>query len=106
MKVTDVLPGMIEAFNPAQAKGVNATIQLNTSGEGGGTHIIKIANGQAAWEEGTAADPNVTISVSAKNWLDIVTDKLDATQAFMTGKLKISGDMGLMMRFQKMFNAR
>ncbi len=103
MKVSEVLQGMIEAFNPGQAKGVNASIQLNTSGEGGGTHIIKVANGKATWEEGTAPDPTVTISVSARDWLDIVTGKLDATKAFMTGKLKISGDMNLMMRFQKMF---
>jgi putative sterol carrier protein len=103
MTVSEVLQGMIESFNPGQAKGVNATIQLNTSGEGGGAHTIKIAGGKAVWEEGTATDPTVTISVSARDWLDIVTGKLDATKAFMTGKLKIDGDMNLMMKFQRMF---
>jgi putative sterol carrier protein len=103
MKVSEVLQGMIEAFNPGQAKGVNATVQLNTLGEGGGAHIISIANGKATWQEGTAPDPTVTITVSAQDWLDIVTGKLDATKAFMTGRLKISGDMNLMMRFQRMF---
>jgi putative sterol carrier protein len=29
---------------------------------------------------------------------------MDPTRAFMAGKLRISGDLGLMMRFQTMFN--
>ena len=103
MTVPEALQGMIEHFNPAQAKGVNAVIQLNTTGLGGGAHTINVANGKAALSEGTAPDPTVTITVAAKDWLDIVTGHLDATKAFMTGKLKVSGDMMLMMKFQRMF---
>jgi len=35
--------------------------------------------------------------------VDIIAGRLDPTKAFMSGKLRIAGDLGLMMRFQRMF---
>ena len=43
-----------------------------------------------------AAD--VTLSASADTFQDILAGNLDATSAFMTGRLKLDGDMGLAMR--------
>jgi len=103
MTVHEALQGMMADFNPAMAKGVNAVIQLNASGDGGGNYQMKIEDGKAALAEGVAPSPSVTINVAAQDWLDISSGKLDPTKAFMTGKLKISGDLGLMMRFQRMF---
>ena len=84
-------------------EGVNALIQLNASGEGGGNYNMRIANGALNMQEGVAESPSVTINVAAKDWVDIINGKLDPTKAFMTGKLSIAGDLGLMMRFQRMF---
>ena len=95
--VLDTLQGMVSTFNPDTAKGVNAVVQVNASGEGGGNYSMHIANG--TMDE----SPNVTINVAAKDWVDIIKGQLDPTKAFMTGKLKITGDLGLMMRFQRMF---
>lgn len=103
MTLNDALQGMIRHFNPEAARGVNAVIQMNISGEDGGTHHIKIANGQAELIDGPASDPTITLSVSAQDWLDITSGKLDGVKAFMTGKLKVQGDMGLMMKFQQLF---
>jgi putative sterol carrier protein len=101
--VSQALDAMMTAFNPDAAKGVNAVIQFNTTGEGGGDYFLNIANGKADYKAGVVDDANVTINVAAQDWLDIIKGELDPTKAFMTGKLKISGDLGLMMRFQKMF---
>ncbi len=103
MTVQETLQGMVADFNPDTAKGVNALIQLNASGEGGGNYNMRIANGALNMQEGVAESPSVTINVAAKDWVDIINGKLDPTKAFMTGKLSIAGDLGLMMRFQRMF---
>ena len=103
MTVLESLQGMVGDFNPASAKGVDTVVQLNASGEGGGNYQIRIRDGKAEVQDGVAEAPAVTINVTAYDWLDIVAGKLDPTKAFMTGKLKIAGDLGLMMRFQRMF---
>ena len=103
MTLVEALQGMISSFNPAKAKGVNATVQLNASGDDGGTYHINVADGKCEMVTGAAANPTVTIDVAAQDWIDITSGKLDPTRAFMTGKLRIKGDLGLMMRFQGMF---
>ena len=103
MTVTEALEGMIRHFRPEAARGMNTVIQLNISGEDGGPRYIKIANGQAELVVGAADNPNVTLSVSAQDWLDVSIGKLDGTKAFMTGKLKVQGDMGVMMKFPQLF---
>ncbi|MCL4233971.1 MAG: SCP2 sterol-binding domain-containing protein [Deltaproteobacteria bacterium] len=50
---------------------------------------------------GTKDPANCTITVAAADLLAITTGKLSGQMAFMTGKLKISGDMGLAMKLQK-----
>jgi putative sterol carrier protein len=103
MTVLESLQGMATTFNPASAKGVNAVVQLNASGDGGGHYSMTIDDGKVDIAEGVAEKPAVTINVAAVDWLNIVNGSLDPTKAFMTGKLKIAGDLGLMMRFQRMF---
>ncbi|MEZ4604594.1 MAG: SCP2 sterol-binding domain-containing protein [Desulfobacterales bacterium] len=38
--------------------------------------------------------PNVTTTVSAKDWIAITLGKLDGMTAFSSGKLKVEGDLG------------
>lgn len=103
MTLTEALQTMAEKFNPALAKGVNAVIQLNATGDGGGNYALAIADGKFDVKEGVAEKPTVTINVAAQDWVDIIGGKLDPTKAFMSGKLRIAGDLSLMMRFQRMF---
>ncbi len=99
----EALQEMLARFNPAKAKGVNAVIQLNATGDGGGQYYTTVADNKATLTEGIASNPTVTIVVAAKDWIAIIGGQLDPTRAFMAGKLKIMGDLGLMMRFQNMF---
>ena len=99
----EALDGMMARFNPAKAKGINAVIQINATGDGGGQYYATVADAKAALTEGTSANPTVTINVAANDWVAITSGQLDPTRAFMAGKLRITGDLGLMMRFQTMF---
>jgi len=85
--------------NPAKLAGLNANYQFELSGEDGGTYHANIAGGKAEIGPGPTK-ANVTILMSAADFKAMVAGTLNATQAFMTGKLKIQGDMSLAMRLQ------
>lgn len=88
--------------NPEKTKGMNAVYQFDLSGDEGGQWHIAINDGTASVKEGQAESPNVTISMSASDFVDMATGKLDGTMAFMSGKLKLKGDMGLAMKLQSL----
>jgi putative sterol carrier protein len=52
--------------------------------------------------EGTG-DADVTITTSAETFEKIRNGEQNPTTAYMTGKLKIKGDMGAAMKLQKLF---
>lgn len=99
----DVIMRMPEAFRPEQAQGVNATIQYSLTGEGGGDWYVVIAEGKCSVHEGRAEKADVTLTMDARDFVDIATGKLDAMRAFMGGRLKVSGNMMLATRLTSFF---
>lgn len=93
-----------QRFNKDAAKGLNAVFQFDLSGDGGGKWYIVINNEQCEHKEGTHPSPSMTLSMSAKDYLDMLNGKLNGQMAFMTGKLRIAGDMGLALRLQSLFS--
>jgi putative sterol carrier protein len=98
-----VIEAMPAYFQPEKAGNTNATIQFDLSGDQAGKWYIKVADGQASATEGQAETPNLTLLADGRDAVKIFTGKMDPTAAFMSGKLKVKGDMGLAMRMQSMF---
>jgi putative sterol carrier protein len=86
--------------NPAKTAGINAAYAFDLSGEDGGAYHINIKDGKGEAGPGAPENPNITITMSDTDFVDLATGKLDGTAAFMSGKLKIKGDMGLAMKLQ------
>ena len=99
-QVVEQMPGY---FLPEKAGNTNASIQFDLSGENAGKWFVKVADGAATSGAGEVESPNLTLIADSKDWVKIMTGQLDGTAAFMSGKLKIKGDMGLAMRMQTMF---
>ena len=59
---------------------------------------VKLADGKAAVAEGEAPAPNCTLTMAEPDFLDLVSGKLNGQMAFLTGKLKVAGDMGLALK--------
>ena len=107
MAVADDIKAIFDAM-PAQinadaAKGMSSTIQFKLTGDGGGDYYVEIKDGTAKVSEGTHASPNMTMTLAASDYVDLIMGKLNGQMAFMSGKLKIAGDMGLAMKMQTLF---
>ena len=107
MAVADDVKAIFSAmpvnFNADAAKGMTSVIQFNLSGDGGGTWHVAIKDGACAVTEGAHASPNMTMTMAASDYVDMISGKLNGQMAFMSGKLKIAGDMGLAMKMQSLF---
>lgn len=83
-------------------KGLEHVISFKITGAETGEYTLKISGGAATVTAGIH-DPQVTITISDENWKALtVTKSLNPMSAFMTGKLKVSGDMGLAMKLGQM----
>jgi putative sterol carrier protein len=70
--------------------------------DGAGTWKVDVQDGNVkVTEGGDGAD--VTIATSEGTFEKIVSGEQNATSAYMTGKLKVKGDMGAAMKLQKLF---
>jgi putative sterol carrier protein len=103
MTVADTFETMKTLFNPTAAAGLNKTIQWNISGEDAGKWAITIVNQTCEVITGGVEKPDLTLSMTDKDWLAIADGKLNAIQAFTTGKVKAAGDLSLAMRINNIF---
>jgi putative sterol carrier protein len=101
--VAQVFEIMPERFNAAAAAGVDATYQFDLTGDDGGTYNVKIKDQACEVSEGAAESANITITMAASDYLDMINGKLNPQMAFMGGKLKIKGDMSLALKMQQIF---
>ena len=103
MTVKEIFEAMPDSFQKDAAAGMNKTIQFDITGDGGGQWYAAIEDGALTVAEGLREDANLTLTVEAQDYIDISTGKLNAQMAFMTGKLKAKGDMGLAMKMPQIF---
>ena len=93
----DSLPGRAD---PAKLAGMNNSYLFEIEGEG--EWLVNVADGAISVAPGTG-DADVTITTSGETFEKIVSGEQNPTTAYMTGKLKIKGDMGAAMKLQKLF---
>lgn len=101
--VKEVFSKMPEVFNPSAAQRLDVVIQYNITGEGGGNWNITIKDGSCQIQEGSHDSPTVTLTMSNETWLSMVNKEINGMQAFMSGQLKVSGDIMLAQRIEQLF---
>lgn len=98
--IAQLFQQMASKFDAKKAEGINAVIQFDLSGDNGGQYWVKIADGKIESGQGAAENPKVTLKASGDDWLAVTSGNLNPMQAFMSGKIKIQGDMGLALKLQ------
>jgi putative sterol carrier protein len=101
--VEKLMSRMPKAFIPENAEGVEAIIQYHLSGEEAGDWIIDIREGQCKIEPGVSENPSMTLEADSQDYKDVITGKVNGMNAFMEGKLRLSGDLNLAMKLTSFF---
>jgi putative sterol carrier protein len=72
--------------------------------EGDIDYHLAIKDGAAMLARGTGAAPDVTVTNTYETAVGISSGELNTQMAFMTGKLKVAGNMAALMRHQGVIN--
>jgi putative sterol carrier protein len=103
LTVAEVFPRLGDAFQAEAAAGVDVVFQFNISGPGGGDWYTVIKEGACTVEAGVHAKPTTTLKMSDEDFLQYVSGRLPAMQAYSTGRLKIEGDLMKSQLVEKLF---
>jgi putative sterol carrier protein len=88
---------------PGMSGELNSVLEFQIGGPAGGTWTVDTSNGASKISEGSTGNAKCTVICSDADFVGILTKKTNAQMAFMSGKLKIKGDMGLALKLQKIF---
>jgi putative sterol carrier protein len=94
---SDKIPAKI-ASAPDKVRAINAVYQFNISGDSGGEWVLDLTKDSDQISEGTSDEAKCTVSMKDTDFVSLWSGKLNAQMAFMTGKLKVKGDMSLAMK--------
>jgi len=100
MTAQEFFAALPEKVDPAKTAGMNNSYVFDI--EGVGQWTVAVADGAVSVTDG-AGDADCTISASEETLVKIANGEANPTTAYMTGKLKIQGDMGAALKLQKLF---
>jgi len=100
MTAREFFETMAARIDPAKTAGVNNSYLFDI--EGAGQWKVDVRDGNLTVSEGSG-EADVTITTSDENFEKIASGEMNPTSAYMSGKLKIKGDMGAAMKLQKLF---
>jgi len=86
---------LVERMQSGSAWIAGKRVKLDFGSEG-----VIMLDGAASQVSETDGDADTTVKVSWDDWQAMADGKLDGMTAFMTGKLKVEGDMGNAMQLQ------
>lgn len=101
--VQSVFDGLPQAFRADKATGVEVVFQFRISGSGGGDWFASIKDAACTVGRGRHDHPTTTIKMADGDFLNLMSGKLPAMQAFTGGKLKIEGDLMKSQLIEKLF---
>ncbi|HLX33390.1 MAG TPA: SCP2 sterol-binding domain-containing protein [Gaiellaceae bacterium] len=99
--VREFFEGLPSRADTSQTAGMNNSYAFDI--EGAGQWTVKVTDGAVTVEDGMEDSADCTISTSQEVFEKIIAGEQNPTSAYMTGKLKLKGDMGAAMKLQKLF---
>jgi putative sterol carrier protein len=100
MDAREFFESLPSRVDPSRTAGVNKSYVFDI--EGAGVWKVDVTDAGVEVTEG-GGDADVTIHASEETFRAIAEGKQNPTTAFMTGKLKIDGDMSAAMKLQNLF---
>ncbi len=103
LSVTDIFGNMTASFNADAAAGVDVIFQFSISGAEGGEWACIVKDQTCSIDSGANAQAGCTLKMADQDFLDMMTGKLPAMQAYTSGKLVIEGDIMKSQLIEKLF---
>ncbi len=98
--VKEFFDGLAADVDTSKTAGMNNSYLFDI--EGAGQWLVAVNDGNVTVTEG-GGEADTTIQASEETMMAVVRGEQNPTTAYMTGKLKIKGDMGAAMKLQKLF---
>ena len=86
--------------DPETTRGKRGSYRFDVAGVG--SWHVEVDDGDLAIEE-SDADADCVIETDERTFMRIVRGEQSPTTAYMTGKVKVKGDVGLAMRLRELF---
>jgi putative sterol carrier protein len=100
----NIFEGMRDSFKPEAAGDVSATVQYDVATDDGVKQwSVNFDNGTCTVNEGPTDSPRLTMSLPLVEFIRLIFNQAQGPQLFMSGKLKLQGDMMWAMQMQNYF---
>ncbi len=100
----ELLTMMPRGFRGDAVPGLEAVYQFDISGTETFNAYLEIADGHCTFREGSHSKPGVVIKAPAEVWLAIARGEMDGQGAFMEGKYRVEGNLGLLLKLKVLFS--
>jgi putative sterol carrier protein len=100
MSARDFFEGLEARVDGSKTAGMNNSYLFDI--DGAGKWHVNVQDGKVSVTEGEQ-EADAVISASEETFEKLVSGDQNPTSAYMTGKLKVKGDMGAAMKLQKLF---
>ncbi len=97
------IPERVKA-KPQVREAINAKVVFDLSGDNGGQWTLDLSNAEAVVTRGSCEEAKVTLQMTAGDFEAMIGGELNAQQAFLTGKLKVKGDMGAALKLGQLIS--
>lgn len=101
--IESLLAMLPRQFQPEQAQGVDAVIQLNVTGSQAGQWNVVIKDQKLDVAKGTHPAPHLTVAADTDDILAVANGQMDPMTAFMQGKAQVKGDVTKAMSLVNLF---
>ena len=100
--IEQTMAGMVEALDPAAAEDCVIGYEITTP-DGMYAYRVEVRDGAVTTEEREPTDARVVLGLSLPDYLRLINGLLDGTQAFMSGRLKLRGDVMFAPQIERIF---
>ena len=103
--VKEVFDNLCSRFQAEKAGTESAMFRFDLSGDGGGEYWAHIDKGTCNAGAGAPPSPaDITVLATGDDFVKLVNGELQPMMAFMQGKLKVQGNMGIALKMVNWFD--